>query len=130
MSIRELLIDWLTSSRYISWLEARHQEQRQDFTVRLGEKDAIIQSLRSEKAALQMECHQMRSVLLPYGSSAGAEFVQKYGSPSKPPVVPAFDGPDDWQSELQRVLREEEELNGTHGERREKIYEPSTDDGA
>jgi hypothetical protein len=46
MSIRELIIDWLTASRYVKWLEARHIEQRQDYTERLAEKDAQIKLLR------------------------------------------------------------------------------------
>ena len=111
MTIRELIIDWLTASRYVKWLEARHIEQRQDHTSHLSEKDSQIKHLRIELSAVRYECDRMRSVLMPFGSPAGAAYAQKYHA-SAPPVVPAFDGPDDWQAELNKLYTEE--TNGIH----------------
>ena len=121
MSFRDVLIDWLTASRYVKWLEARHMEQRQDYTERLLEKDNQIKILRTEVAALKLECDRMRSVL--FGSQGGAIYPV-----TKPPVVPDFAGPDDWQRELQKAV--EEQQHGTHEQRRPEVLEPSPDDGA
>lgn len=128
MTIRELIIDWLTASRYVKWLEARHQDQRQFYTEWLAEKDAQIHSLRVELAGQKLECDRMRLVLMPLGSPAGAIYAQRFSEqPSaRPPVTPAFSGPDDWQTELNKVLAEEER-NGLSGERRKEVHEQATD---
>ena len=118
MTIRELFIDWLTSSRYIGWLEARHIEQRQDYTALLDDKQAQIKQLRVELASVKLECDRMRAVLMPFGSPAGAAFAQQYQTGNKPPMVPAFDGPDDWQAELNKIY-EEERSDGIHEQGRE-----------
>jgi hypothetical protein len=110
LTIREHIIDWLTSSRYIRTLEARHQEQRQDYTERLSEKDNQIKQLRIELAGSKLECDRMRSVLMPFGSPAGAAFAQQQSS-TKPPMVPAFEGPDDWQAELNKLYKQAEAEN-------------------
>lgn len=127
MNLRELFIQWLTASRFIQSLEARYQEQRQDFTERLAEKNAQIFQQRTEISALKLECDRMRTVLMPYGSPAGAEYSRPFETSSKPPAVPVFDGPDDWMTELNRAIKEE---YGVQGERREGIHEPATDEGA
>lgn len=106
MRLREFLVDWLTASRYVRWLEARYAEQRQDFTVRLGEKDARIEQLRTELAGLRIECDRMRAVLMPYGSPAGAAYAHRWDAREKPAAVPIFDGPDEWQAELNRTYKE------------------------
>ena len=129
MTLRELVIDWLTSSRYVKWLETRHQEQRQDYTERLTEKDSLIKQLRVELAGTKLECDRMRAVLMPFGSPAGAAFAQQYQTGNKPPVVPAFDGPDDWQAELNKMYEKEKE-DGIHEQGREEVHEPAADDGA
>ena len=127
MTLRELLINWLTGSRFIESLEARYQEQRQLYTQWLAEKDALIRTLRTESASLRLECDRMRAVLMPFGSAAGAAFSQRYDGQAKPPVVPDFSGPDDWQAELNK-LYEKESKDGVSGERRQEVHEPRTDD--
>ena len=129
MTLRELIIDWLTSSRYVKWLETRHQEQRQDYTERLSEKDSQIKHLRVELAGTKLECDRMRAVLMPFGSPSGSAYAQKFEITATPPVVPAFDGPDDWQAELNKMYEKEKE-DGIHGEGRIQEHEPSADASA
>ena len=127
MNLRELILQWLTASRFIQSLEIHAVEQRNDFQERLGEKDQQIRLLRTELAGLKLECDRMRSVLMPFGSPAGAVYAQQNQAQAKPPVVPAFDGPDDWQAELNKMYAKETHVSG---ERREEINQPSADDGA
>ena len=129
MTLRELFIDWLTASRFIKSLEARIVEQRQDCTERLAEKDNQIKLLRIELAGTKLECDRMRAVLMPFGSPAGAAFAQQYQTSNKPPVIPAFDGPDDWQAELNKMYQKEQK-DGIHEQGREEVHEPAADDGA
>jgi hypothetical protein len=129
LTLRELIIDWLTSSRYVKWLETRHQEQRQDYTERLSEKDSQIKQLRVELAGTKLECDRMRAVLMPFGSPSGSAYAQKFEITATPPVVPAFDGPDDWQAELNKMYEKEKE-DGIHGEGRIQEHEPSADASA
>ena len=107
MTIRELIINWLTASRFIESLEARHIEQRQDYTARLADKDTQIKQLRIELAVAKLECDRMRAVLMPFGSPSGAAYAQTFQD-SKQPVVPAFAGLDDWQAELSKMYQAEE----------------------
>ena len=100
MKITRWLADVLTASRYCASLEQRLQEQRQDFTERLGDKDARIKELRTELAGAKLESDRMRS--MHYGIPPALD------RPGKPPVVPEFDGPLDWNAELQRMIQEEE----------------------
>jgi hypothetical protein len=125
LTLRELFINWLTGSRFILSLEARIAEQRQDMTERLGEKDARIKELRAELAASKLECDRMRAVLMPFGSPAGAAYAQRYTEQPKPPVVPAFTGPDDWTAELNKMYQEESD--GLHSDGRQKVDESRTD---
>ena len=108
MTLRELLINWLTASRFIKSLEARIIEQRQDYTARLADKDTQIKQLRIDLATAKLECDRMRAVLMPFGSPSGAAYAQTFQFTGKPPVVPAFDGPDDWQAELSKMYQAEE----------------------
>jgi len=129
LSIRELIIDWLTSSRYVRWLETRHTEQRQDYIERLAEKDSRIRELRTEVAGLKLECDRMRLVLMPLGSPVGAAYAERFNGQPKPPIdMPAFDGPLDWNAELNKMLKEDED--GLHGEGRVQEHESSANDGA
>lgn len=128
MTLRELFINWLTGSRFILSLETRIAELRQDYTERLGEKDAQIKSLRAELASSKMECDRMRAVLMPFGSPAGAAYPQRHYPTPDPPKVPAFPGPDDWQAELNKMYKEEE--NGLRNEGRKEVHEPASDDGS
>lgn len=118
MSVREIIIDWLTASRFIKSLEARIIEQRQDYTELIADKQNQIKLLRIELAGAKLECDRMRAVLMPFGSSAGAAFAQQYQAGNKPPMVPAFDGPDDWQAELNKIY-EKEQSDGIHEQGRE-----------
>ena len=129
LTLREFVIDWLTASRYVKWLETRHQEQRQLYTAWLSEKDSQIKQLRAELAGEKLECDRMRAVLMPFGSPSGAVYAQQYQTGNKPPVVPAFDGPDDWQAELNKMYQQEED-NGLRSEGRQEIHEPTANDGA
>ncbi len=129
MNLRELFIAWLTDSQLVRELQNHLIEQRQDFTLRLDEKDTQIKQLRTENAGLKLECDRMRSVLMPYGSPAGAVYSQRFDVPAKPVIVPAFNGPDDWSAELNRMYQEEKP-DGAHGNRREEVHESSADDGS
>ena len=128
MTLRELFINWLTASRFIRSLEARHHEQRQDFTERLAEKDLLIRLLRGENQSLKLECDRMRAVLMQFGSPAGSAYSQRYDEHKKPPVVPAFSGPDDWQAELNKMYQEEDD--GLSKQRWTEVHQPAPDDGA
>jgi len=128
LSIREFFVDWLTASRYVKWLESRHEEQKQVYTQWLGEKDAQIKQLRTEIAGLKIESDRMRAVLMPFGSSAGAAYSQQYNA-SKPHVVPEFSGPDDWSAELNK-LYEKEKADGISSDRRQEVHESTSDDAA
>jgi hypothetical protein len=129
LTLRELFIQWLTASRFIKSLEARIVEQRQDYTELLADKQNQIKLLRIELAGQKLECDRMRAVLMPFGSPAGAAFAQQYQTGSKPSVVPAFDGPDDWQAELNK-LYEKEQSDGIHEQGRIQEHEPSADASA
>ena len=129
MTFRELFINWLTASRFIKSLEARIVEQRQDYTELLADKQNQIKLLRIELAGAKLECDRMRAMLMPFGSAAGAAFAQQYQTSNKPPVVPAFDGPDDWQAELNKLYKKEQE-DGVHEQRREEVQQPASDDAA
>ena len=129
MTLRELIIDWLTASRYVKWLETRHAEQRQDYTERLAEKDALNFQLRTEIAGLKLECDRMRLVLMPLGSPSGAIYAEKFHSQPKPAVDrPAFEPVGDWAAELEEIYKKEAR-DGVHGEGRQEINQPRTDDG-
>ena len=130
MKLKELVIDWLTESRYCRFVESQLIQQRQDFTTRLAEKDDQIHSLRVELSAQKLESDRMRLILMPLGSPAGAAYAASFSSPQyRPPAdKPAFELADDWQSELNKMYREEE--HGIRSEGRQEVHEPAADDGA
>jgi HPt (histidine-containing phosphotransfer) domain-containing protein len=131
VSLRRWLSDVLTASRYCQSLEQRIIQERQDMTERLGEKDARIKELRTELAGLKLESDRMRLVLMPLGSPAGAMYAERFNREQRPQThTPEWDGPEDWQSELQRMIKQEEAADGTHSERREAVHEPATDASA
>ena len=129
MTLRELFIQWLTASRFIKSLEARIIEQRQDYTELLADKQNQIKLLRIELAGSKLECDRMRAVLMPFGSPSGSAYAQKFEITATPPVVPAFDGPDDWQAELNKMY-EKEQSDGVSEQRREEVQQPASDDAA
>ena len=114
MKLKELIIDWLTESRYIRALEKHLDTQRSDFLVRLAEKDTLLRGLRIEFATMKAENERMRLVLMPLGSSAGQVYSAKFQSGvGTVPVLEkkdtTFEGPLDWQGELNKMLQEEED---------------------
>jgi hypothetical protein len=117
VSLREVFIDWLTSSRYIGMLEVVRREQRRDFLERLLEQKQRIRGLEAENQLLKEECARLRFGVV---------------SPPRVPSAPRpYTGPLDWQSELDRELKKlKEEDDGTLGNGRQEIYEPAADDGA
>ena len=129
MNLREVFINWLTASRFIRSLESRIAEQRMDYTERLSDKDAQIRQLRTDLATAKLECDRMRAVIMPFASPAGQEYARRFDVAQKPAIVPAFNGPDSWDAELNKMYQQEEE-NGVSGERREIIHEQTADDGA
>jgi hypothetical protein len=58
----------------------------------------------------------MRAVLMPFGSPSGSAYAQKFEITATPPVVPAFDGPDDWQAELNKMYQKEQRNDGLQPE--------------
>jgi hypothetical protein len=131
MSLRELFINWLTASRFIRALEQNHQEQRQDFQERLGEKDSYIRSMHTEIAALRLENDRMRAILMPLGTQGGRMYAEAYLPQPKKPVKPDF-GPiqNDWTGELRQMLKEEETKHGVFDSGRVQEHEQGADDGA
>lgn len=118
MTLRRWLSDMLTASRYCQSLEQRLIEQRMDYETRLAEKDARIKELRTEFAGQKLESDRMRLVLMPLGSPAGAVYAERFSREQRPQsVTPEWDGPEDWQAELARMLKNEseqaEESDGT-----------------
>ena len=130
LTLRRWLADVLTASRYCQSLERMLQEQRQDFTVRLAEKDTRIRELKTDLAGLKLESDRMRLVLMPLGSPAGQMYADRFqGQHAPPPVVPEFAGPLDWNAELQQML-DKEMADGTCGERRISEHKPGSNEAA
>ena len=84
---------------YRSHLEDELKLQREDFAERLNEKKAEIRALRGELAALK----------------TAAEYVPRVEPvvPVQTPITPTM--VVDWQSELNRMLQEEETKGVDHG---------------
>lgn len=127
MSIREIFIDWLTSSRYIKSLESARIEQRQLYESLLADKAEQIKNLRIQVAGLDAECRQLRE---PWFASNRAIYPGRLVRPTepKPPVTPAFNTPSDWQSEVARIAKEQQD--GTHELGRKAVHEQAANEGA
>ena len=122
MTLRELFIDWLTSSRYIKSLESARIEQRQLYESLLADKSEQIKSLRIQVAGLDAECRQLRGELNP-------KLRQYVGrQEQKPQVKPEFAAPVDWQAEVQRIAKEQQD--GTHELGRKEVHQQASNDGA
>ena len=122
MSIREILIDWLTSSRYIKSLESARIEQRQLYESLLADKAEQIKSLRIQVAGLDAECRQLRGELNP-------KLRQYVGrQEQKPAPKPEFNAPLSWEAEVQRIAKEQQD--GTHELRRKEVHQQAANDGA
>jgi len=130
LSLREIFIDWLTSSRYVEYLEKSGDQLRDDFSARLSEKDVLIRSLRIELAAVRSENERMRLVLMPLGSPAGALYAAKFQAQPASQAQPTLAAQEarDWQGELSKMLKEEED--GIRSRGRIQEHEPRADDGA
>ena len=121
MSFREILIDWLTSSRYIKSLESARIEQRQLYESLLADKAEQIKNLRIQVAGLDAECRQLRAELNP-------KLRQYLGKQEqKPQVKPEFNSPLDWQAEVQRIAKEQQD--GTHELGRKAVHEQAANEG-
>lgn len=113
------LWDWLTRSRYIESLERSKDEQREDFTARLAEKDRDLRAMRLELAKAKQDAEEMRVLLMA-------------AVPRKVQIVPpkSIEDYPNWDRELQQMLKEEETKNGTHGDGREEVHKQASNDGA
>ena len=108
------LIDWLLSSSYIASLNERIAEQRTDFAAQLAEKNTQIRSLRIELAQFKVENERLRN---------NEQRVEvRNGTATATPEK------TDWQADLQKLLKEEED--GIRSGRRIQEHQSSTDDGA
>jgi hypothetical protein len=112
-------MSWLTSSRYVGWLEKFHVEQRDDFQVRIAEKDARIRELRIELGEVKAENDRMKLVLMP-ALSLRTPPVKKVMEMPLPPL--------DWQGELQEMLKGEKD--GISDSGRVQVNQSGADDGA
>lgn len=82
--IREFFRE-LFGSRLAERLEVDLINIRNDYDLRLRDKDDVITSLRAEKAALEMKVTQYEHELMPLKSRAGAAVVAaSEGKPTKP----------------------------------------------
>jgi len=124
VSIRELFIDWLTSSRFIKSLEAANIQQRQLYESLLADKAEQIKNLRIQVAGLDAECRQLRAELNP--RFAKNQYLGK--QEQKPQVKPEFNSPLDWQAEVQRIAKEQQD--GTHELGRKAVHEQAANEGA
>lgn len=96
-------------------LENELKQQREDFQERLAEKNVTIRQLRVELAAAKSDSSQTAQLLTDIPIPFPRQEVQ-------------FDLPQDWQSDLSRLLKEEE--NGIRSRGRIQEHEPSADDVA
>ena len=108
-------MNWLFP--YRTHLENELKQQRADFETRLAEKNLQIRVLRSELAAAKAV-----QVEPPPDSLAAAvrTFQDKMSETTQ--------GPQDWQGELNKLLKEEED--GIRNRGRIQEHEQSTDDGS
>ena len=97
----------LFGSRYIARLEEDLLRLRSDFEERLRDKDTMIESLRTEKAALEAKIIVYENTVLPHVSRIGAD-VAAYGKSQKPLEKPSWallDIPPmetSWQAEVRK----------------------------
>lgn len=104
----------LLGSRYIVQLERDLVVQRQDFEQRLAEKDVLIAGLRHKGALQEGELDQMRLILMPMSSAAGAAYSRaKYvKNETIKPKVEATTSPrldTDWQTYLKGRVEQMEQ---------------------
>ena len=95
-------MEWLTSSRYLGVLETQLKQQREDFTVRLAEKDAEIRRLRAANVHDRIE-----PVAIPSVQDIVRKDIQRHLDLGVAPL--------DWQGELSKLMQEEEIPDVTHG---------------
>lgn len=106
----------LFKSNYARLLESQLEQQRQDFTERLNEKNQQIRMLRTELAAEKASQQPPQAM---FGKVTQVDETRK-------PVK--FELPTDWQADLTTMLQEEED--GIRNGGRIQEHEPRTNDGA
>jgi hypothetical protein len=82
-SIRRFVRD-LFGSRLVSHLEVEILQIRADCELRLRDKDEVIASLRTEKAALEMKVAEYEREIMPLKTRTGAAIVANATRPTKP----------------------------------------------
>lgn len=102
----------LFGSRVTEHLETELLRLRQDFELRLIEKDHVIASLKEEKALLTSKITVYEMTLMPHSSRAGAEVVA-YNKPKKPSfdfssVAPVKSRWEQYQEEYYKAEDEKE----------------------
>jgi hypothetical protein len=119
VTFRDWIADLFAAPKLIPFLEDELKRERQEHKEHLAEKDARIRELRLELADVKAENDRMRA--------APAVFVRGDAA-KRPALIPVVELPLDWNGELQRMLKEEED--GVHGKRREEVDQSRSDDGA
>ncbi len=109
---------------YRTHLEDELKQQRADFTARLLEKDVLVRQLRLELANIKVDRERMWAALMPPRPLGGQIHAAQFqgGQPD------AMQPHEDWQGELSKLLKEEED--GIRSGRRIQEHEPGADDGA
>jgi len=129
MSLRELFIQWLTASQFVTTLQdfikgqhTIYEAHLQDMRSQLAEQKALYESkiadlkvinedYRVGKAALKAEVTRLQAVVMPT-TGLGAAYAQRfdgYEPPQREYIEPPYEGSLDWQSELQRMMKQEQE---------------------
>jgi hypothetical protein len=118
--IRQFFRD-LFGSRVSEHLEREIMQLRQDFERRLQDKEAVVASLREEKAMLMSKITMYEMTIMPHSSRMGAE-VTAYQKPTKP-AFSFVDMPkeksrwekvqDDHNAQMAKELAEEKEKAAT-----------------
>lgn len=93
---------------YRTHLEAELKQQRADFTERLAEKNLQIRMLRGELAAAKSAKESLPKPVDPSSLAGSVQTFQKQ-------MDQVFQGPQDWQGELTKMLDEEIESEGSNG---------------
>jgi hypothetical protein len=125
VTFRDWIADLFAAPKLIPFLEDELKRERQEHKEHLAEKDARIRELRLELADVKAENDRMRA-------AETGELARMPHDNAKtmigPFTLPNPEQPLDWNGELARMLKEEED--GVHGKRREEVDQSGSDDGA
>lgn len=86
---------------------------RQDFEIRLAEKDAQIADTRRKLSLTEMELDQMRLVMMPLTSQAGAAYARSRKPILAPPLPTTpihIEGISDWRGHLIEHMSTQDEI--------------------